>query len=52
MTTVSNLAMPYTVMVPTIALYNSGVEDMVSPVSFLSRPHLLGICFCFFLTLF
>ena len=44
-TTVSNLEMPYTVMVPTIALYHSGVGVVVSPVSFLSRRHLFGFCF-------
>ena len=32
--TVSNVKMPYTVMVPTIALYHSGVGAVVSPVSF------------------
>ena len=33
-TTQSNLEMPYTAMVPTIALYHSGVGAVVSPVSF------------------
>ena len=43
-TTLSNLEMPYTVMVPTIALYHSGVGAVVSPVSFLSRRHMFAFC--------
>ena len=37
--------MPYTVMVPTIALYHSGVGAVVSPVSF----YLAVICLLFVL---
>ena len=45
--TVSNLDMPYTVMVPTIALQHSGVGAVISPVSFfLSRRHMFRF-FCF-----
>ena len=43
-TTLSNLEMPYTVMVPTISLYHSGVGAVVSPVSFLSRRHMFAFC--------
>ena len=49
-TTLSNLKMPYTVMVPTIALYHSGVGAVVSPVSFFISPSY--VCFLFFFTLF
>ena len=42
--------MPYTVMVPTIALYHSGVGAVVSPVSFFIS--LSYVCFLFFFTLF
>ena len=49
-TTLSNLEMPYTVMVPTIALYHSGVGAVVSPVSFFISPSY--VCFLFFFTLF
>ena len=46
-TTLSNLEMPYTVMVPTIfALYHSGVGAVVSPVSFF---YLAVICLLFVL---
>ena len=45
-TTLSNLEMPYTVMVPTIALYHSGVRAVVSPVSFNISPSY--VCFLFF----
>ena len=44
-TTLSNLEMPYTVMVPTIALYHSGVGTVVSPVSL----YLAVICLLFVL---
>ena len=50
-TTVSNFKMPYTVMVPTIALYHSGVGAVVSSVSFLSRLHWFGF-YLFFSSLF
>ena len=49
-TTLSNLEMPYTVMVLTIALYHSGVGAVVSPVSFYISPSY--VCFLFFFTLF
>ena len=49
-TTLSNLEKPYTVMVPTIALYHSGVGAVVSPVSFFISPSY--VCFLFFFTLF
>ena len=51
-TTLSNLEMPYTVMVPTctIALYHGGVGAVVSPVSFFISPSY--VCFLFFFTLF
>ena len=45
-TTLSNLEMPYTVMVPTIALYHSGVGAVVPPVFFL---YLAFICVLFVL---
>ena len=45
-TTLSNLEMPYTVMVPTIALYHSGVGTVVSPVSFF---YVAVICLLFVL---
>ena len=48
--TLSNLEMPYTVMVPTIALYHSGVRAVVSPVSFYISPSL--VCLCSFLPYF
>ena len=48
--TLSNLEMPYTVMVPTIALCHSGVGAVVSPVSFNFSPSF--ICFCSFLPYF
>ena len=44
--TLSNLEMPYTVMVPTIALCHSGVGAVVSPVSFYISPSF--VCFCSF----
>ena len=49
-TTLSYLEMPYTVMVPAIALYYSGVGAVVSPVSFCISPSY--VCFLFFFTLF
>ena len=36
---------PYTVMVPTIALYHSGFGAVVSSESFLSRHHLIVFFF-------
>ena len=48
--TLSNLEMPYTVMVPTIALCHSGVGAVVSPVSFYISPSF--VCFCSFLPYF
>ena len=48
--TLSNLEMPYTVMVPTIALCHSGVGAVVSPVSFFISPSF--VCFCSFLPYF
>ena len=45
-TTLSNLKMPYTVIVLTIALYHSGVVALVSPVSFYISPSY--VCFLFF----
>ena len=48
--TLSNLEMPYTVMVPTIALCYSGVGAVVSPVSFYISPSF--VCFCSFLPYF
>ena len=50
-TTLSNLKMPYTAMVLTIALYHSCVEAVVSPVSFISRRHIM-FAFCSFLPYF
>ena len=49
-TTLSNLEMSSTVMVPAIALYHSGVGAVVSPESFYVSPSY--VCFLFFLTLF
>ena len=49
-TTLSDLEMPYTVMVPTTALYHSGVGTVVSPMSFYISPSY--VCFFFFFTLF
>ena len=51
-TTVSNLEMPCTVMVPTIALYHSGVEAVVSPVSFFISPSYVWFSFFLFLPFF
>ena len=48
--TLSNLEMPYTVMVPTVALCHSGVGAVVSPVSFYISPSF--VCFCCFFALF
>ena len=44
--TLSNLEMPYTVMVPTIALCHSCVGAVVSSVSFYISSSF--VCFCFF----
>ena len=49
-TTLSNLEMPYTVMVRTIALCHSGAGAVVSPVSLYISPSY--VCFLFFFTLF
>ena len=49
-TTLSNLEMPYTVVVPIIALYHSGVGTVVSSESFYISPSY--VCFLIFLTLF
>ena len=48
--TLSNLEMPYTVMIPTIARYHSGVGAVVSPVSFHISPSY--VCFLFLFTFF
>ena len=46
--TVSNLEKPPTVMVPTIALYHSGVEAMVSSLSFFYLIVICFVCLSFF----
>ena len=52
-TTVSNLELPYTVMVFTIALYHSGVGAVVSSVPFFMSPSCVYFVFvCSFLNLF
>ena len=48
--TLSNLEMPYTVMVPAIALCHNGVGAVVSPASFYISPSF--VCFCSFLPYF
>ena len=46
-TTVSYLEMPYTVMVPTIALYHSGVGAVVSSLSFFISPSYVWFFFSY-----